>query len=137
MAFANILFLVALAAVCGAAIVRGGQDERFAAFGVAAASFLSPIVTAHSYAGPELGLVLIDIGLFGILGWIALRSKAFWPIWTAGFQLCSLAGHLAAAKSQIMVPAAYAETLIIWSYAVMVALLMGTLLEGRRHHGRG
>ncbi len=137
MTVASILFLVALAVVCGTAMWWGGQDERLAAFGIAAASFLSPIVTARNYAGPEVGLVLIDVGLFVVLAWIALRSRAFWPMWTAGFQLCTLAGHLAAAKSRFMVPAAYAETLVIWSYAVMAALLVGTLLEGRRRHGRG
>jgi hypothetical protein len=132
-----ILFLATLLCVCGIAFWRGGQDERLAATAVAVAAFLSPFAQARSYAGPEFGLMIVDVGLFLALAAIALRSRAFWPMWAAGFQLCILAGHFAAAKSNAMVPAAYAETLIIWSYAVLATLLVGTLVEGRQHHGRG
>ncbi len=137
MALFDYLFAAALIAICGTAAWRGGQDERLAAGAIAVAAILSPIVSARHFDGPELSLVLVDLGLFATLGAIALRSRAFWPIWAAGFQLCTLAGHFAAAKSGSMVPAAYAETLAIWSYAVMTSLLVGTLLEGHRNHGRG
>jgi hypothetical protein len=136
MTFVGLFFLVALLVVCGTAVARGGPDERVAAGAVAVATIVSPFVKSQNYAGPELGLVLVDVALFVSLAAIAMRSRAFWPIWAAGFQLCGLAGHLAAAKSNSMVPAAYAETLAIWSYAVIATLLAGTLLEGRRHHGR-
>lgn len=132
-----ILYLAFLVCVCGTAFWRGGQDERWAAIAVAVAAFLSPLAQTRSYAGPEFGLMVVDVGLFLALAAIALRSRAFWPMWAAGFQLCSLAGHLAAAKSNAMVPAAYAETLVIWSYAVMGTLLVGTLVERRQRHGRG
>lgn len=135
--FFDYLFGAALVAICATTLWRGGQDERLAAGAIAIAAILSPLVTARRYDGPETFLVLVDLGLFLALAAIALRSRAFWPIWAAGFQLCTLAGHVAAAKSSAMVPAAYAETLAIWSYAVMAALLIGTLLEGQRRHGRG
>jgi hypothetical protein len=131
----DVLFLVVLGAVCGTAAWRGGQDERLAAGAIAAAAFLSPFVSARGFV--KLGVVLVDIGLLIVLGAVALRSRSFWPIWATGFQLCTLAGHFAAAKSSVMVPAAYAETLAIWSYAVMASLLVGTLVEAQRHHGRG
>ena len=137
MSFASLFFVCALVTVFGVAMWRGGADERVAAVGIAAAAILSPLVRVNDYSGPEPGLVIVDIGLFLLFGFIAMRSKAFWPMWTAGFQLCTLAGHLAAAKSSAVVPAAYVETLVIWSYAVMLGLLVGTLAEGHRRHGRG
>jgi hypothetical protein len=70
--------------------------------------------------------------LFAALATIALQSRAFWPMWAAGLQLGALAVHLAAAKMPAMVPAAYAETLAIWSYAVLGALALGTWWEARR-----
>jgi hypothetical protein len=133
----HILFLATLLCVCGIAFWRGGQDERWAAIAVAVAAFLSPFAQTRAYSGLELGLVMVDAGLFVALAAIARRSRAFWPMWAAGLQLCSLAGHFAAAKSNAMVPAAYAETLIIWSYAVLATLLVGTLVEGQQRHGRG
>jgi hypothetical protein len=107
-----------------------------AAVAVAVATFVSPFFDGGGFSGPELGLVLVDSGLFAALAFIALRSRAFWPMWAAGFQLCTLAGHMAAAKSSTMLPAAYADTLVIWSYAVMASLFAGTLMEGRVHRGR-
>lgn len=133
----TVLFILTLLIVCSTAFARGGRDERTAAAAIVIAAFLSPLVTSHGYAGPEVGLVIVDGGLFLVLALVAMRSKAFWPMWAAGFQLCALAGHLAAAKSSVIVPAAYVETLIIWSYAVLVGLFAGTFLEGRHHHGRG
>lgn len=131
-----IIFVIAVIAVCGFVAWRGGPDERIAASAIALAAFASPFVKARGYAGLELGLVLVDLGLFITLSAIALRSRAFWPMWAAGFQLCGLAGHLAAAKSTSIVPAAYAETLAVWAYAVMASLVVGTLMEGQQRHGR-
>jgi hypothetical protein len=36
-----------------------------------------------------------------------------------------------------MMPAAYADTLAIWSYAVMASLAVGIFIEGQERHGRG
>jgi hypothetical protein len=134
--FAGLFFLFALLAVCVTAMVKGGQDERTAAIAFAVAAFVSPLVDARRFSGPAIGLILIDSILFVIICIIAMRSRSFWPMWAAGFQMCTLAGHLAAAKSPTMLPAAYADTLVIWSYAVMVTLALGTILEGQERHGR-
>jgi cytochrome bd-type quinol oxidase subunit 2 len=134
---AFLLFVSAMLAVCSLAVLRGGQDERIAAIGIAAAAVMTPLMTAHGFAGPEMGIVLVDIALFLVLATIAMRSRSFWPLWAAGFQLCGLAGHLAAAKSPEMLPAAYAETLAIWSYAVMTSLAVGAVVEGRADRGHG
>lgn len=136
MTLAAILFVMTLIMVCALVAWRGGFDERMAAAAITLASFLSPLVSVNGYVGIELGVVIVDAGLFFALAAISLRSRAFWPMWAAGFQLCALAGHLAAAKSHAMVPAAYAETLAIWSYAVILTLLLGTLFESGVRHGR-
>ncbi len=133
---AFIVFVAALLLVCAFAALRGGADERLAATAIAIAAVTSPLVPSHGFAGPELGIVLVDAGVFVVLAGIAMRSRAFWPMWAAGFQLCALAGHLAASQSPTMLPAAYADTLAIWSYAVIVTLALGTIVEGQERHGR-
>jgi hypothetical protein len=133
---AYFIFITAQLAVCALAAFRGGRDERLAATALALAAVLSPMVLSHGFAGPEAGILLVDAALFAALSAIAMRSKAFWPIWAAGFQLCALAGHLAASHSPKMLPATYADTLAIWSYAVMVTLALGTIVEGQERHGR-
>lgn len=133
---AYFIFILVLVTVFALAIVLGGREERLAALALALAAILSPMVLSHGFAGPEVGVVLVDAALFATLAGIAMRSRSFWPMWASGFQLCALAGHLAAAKSPSMLPAAYADTLAIWSYAVMVTLGAGILVERQERRGR-
>lgn len=131
-----ILFAALLLSTLALAWRRGGRDERLAALALIGGAVLTPLAQLRGFAGPEFGIVLVDALLFAALAAIALRSRAFWPIWAAGFQLGALAVHLAAAKMPDMLPAAYAATLIIWSYPVVVAVAMGSWLEGRGSAGR-
>lgn len=132
MTVAKILFLVALFGSIAVAVRYGGRDERTGAFALLAAAVLTPILVQHSYAGPEYGIVMVDALLFMALLGIAMGSRAFWPVWAAGFQLVALAVHLAAAATPSILPAVYAEALAIWSYPVLGALAVGTYAEVRR-----
>ena len=116
---------------------KGGRDERLAAMALLAAAFASIFLQSHRYSSPEMTVVFVDIGLFAALLGIALMSRSFWPIWAAGFQLCAVAVHLAAAKSPSMLPATYADALAIWTFPVLGALILGTWHEGRMRHGNG
>lgn len=125
-----ILFAGLLVGTLAFAWYRGGRDERLGALALVGGAILTPLAQLKGFAGPELGIVLVDGLLFLALGAIALRSRAFWPLWAAGFQLGALAVHLAAAQMPGILPAAYATTLVIWSYPVVVAVLLGTWFEG-------
>lgn len=124
------LFAALLLATLALAWRRGGRDEWLAALALLGGAILTPLAQHRGFAGPEHGIVLVDILLFVALTAIALRSRAFWPLWAAGFQLGALAVHLAAAQMPGILPAAYATTLVIWSYPVVVAVLLGTWFEG-------
>lgn len=132
----QILFLSALGVAVFVAFWHGGRDERAAAIALLAATAITPVALSHGYASPEFGVVIVDLAVFAILAMIALRSQAFWPMWAAGFQLCALSVHLAAAQMPHMMPAAYAETLAIWSYPVLAALGFGTWFEAGNRHGQ-
>lgn len=136
-------FVVAMLTTCSLAILYGGRDERLGAIALATASIVTTILSASSYGnaerfsgGAELGMMLVDIALFFALAAIAMRSRAFWPMWAAGFHLCALAVHVVAATSPHMLPAVYAESLALWSYPVIAALGFGTWFEARMSHGR-
>lgn len=136
MSFLFFLFITATVSSLVLAWWLGGRDERLAATILAAAAVLSPFVQSHSYSSPEFGIVAVDVVLFLALLGIAMISRAFWPIWAAGFQLCAVAVHFAAAKSPVMLPATYAEALAIWTFPVLGALIAGTWLEAKaRRHG--
>jgi len=132
----QLLFLTALGTTLAVVFWRGGREERAAAFALMAATALTPIALTHGYTSPEIGVILIDLALFTALAIIALKSVVFWPMWAAGFQLCALSVHMAAAQMPLMLPAAYAETLVIWSYLVLAALGLGTWFEAGKRHGQ-
>ncbi len=129
-----ILFAAVLIAALVLAWRCGGRDERLAAVALLGGAVLTPLAQLRGFAGPELGIVLVDALLFVALAAIALRSRAFWPLWAAGFQLGAIAVHLAAAQMPSILPAAYAATLIIWSYPVVVAVALGSWFEGQGRH---
>jgi hypothetical protein len=131
----QILFGLVLAGVILTALALGGRDERSAAVAIILATLVTPFVQSGGYAATEIGVVLVDLGLFLVLAALALRSARFWPMWAAGFQLGALAVHAAAARLPHILPAVYAETLVIWSYPVLGALALGTWLEARDRHG--
>ena len=133
---AFIFFLITMLAVCGFAILRGGNDERLGAVALGAAAILSPVALASDWSRPEAGIILVDVGLLAALLLLALRSAAFWPLWATGFQLCAVAVHIVALISPSLLPAAYAETLALWAYPVLASLALGTWFEGEVHHGR-
>lgn len=133
---AFVFFLISMLGVCAYAVLKGGRDERIGAIALAAAAIGSPLAVSHQWGGPELGVIVVDLGLLAALMVLALKSRAFWPMWAAGFQACAVAVHLVAARSPNMLPAVYAETLAVWAYPVLAALAAGTWLEARVTHGR-
>jgi len=136
MTFLQILFLATLFGSIGMAIGKGGREERIAATAIIAATLGTPLAQQQAFVGIEAGILLVDSLLLMVLGWLALTSRSFWPLWAAGFQLGSLVVHMTAGWAPHILPAAYAETLVIWSYPVLGALLVGSWLEApRRLHG--
>ncbi len=133
----QLVFLTFMFAAIGVALSFGGRDERIAAVFIMMAAILTPVLENARYTTPEMGVLIVDLSLFIGLGWIALRSTRFWPMWAAGLQLGALFVHLAAAKVPELSPGAYFETLLIWSYAVLAALALGAWIEVRGRRNRG
>lgn len=129
-------FIFVLVGAILTALLKGGRDERLAAIAIMVAALVTPFVRTHNYTTAEFGIVMVDFALFLALAAIAMRSTSFWPMWAAGFQLGALAVHAAAARLPNILPAVYAETLVIWSYPVLGALALGTWLEYRQRHGQ-
>lgn len=128
------LSLIGLAAVlgsCGVALKWGGIDEQFASIAFLVATGASWLFTSVEYSGTEMVVLIIDLALLGCLVVIALRSDRFWPMWAAAFQLVGTTVHLASMTETGDYAWAYAIGLIFWSYPVLIALGVGTWLEGR------
>lgn len=132
MSASQIIFIAYLFVTTAVALRFGGRDERVTAIVLIAAAFGTPLLVWHGYTGPEVGVILVDLVLFGFLLQTALRSSAFWPLWATGFQLGAVTVHMAAYYLPHLKPLAYADTLVLWSYPVLAALAIGAWSESRR-----
>lgn len=121
----------ALITSVGLAWTIGGRDERIAAAGFVLATLVTPVVNRAAYHQTESGVLLVDLMLLAGLIVLALRSDRFWPMWAAAFQLVGTTVHFASMAETGDYAWAYAVGLIFWSYPVMLALGLGTWLEGR------
>ncbi len=129
--FLQLLGLAALAGSCGVAWRWGGRDERLAAFGFLLATLVSRLIDGSNFGHTQIGVMAVDAALLACLVALALRSDRFWPMWAAAFQLVGTTVHLASMVETGDFAWAYAVGLIFWSYPVMLALAVGTWLEGR------
>lgn len=109
---------------------HGGRDEQIAAAAFIIATLVTRLFHA-TYAHVELSVLAVDCTLLAGLMALALTSDRFWPMYAAAFQLLGTVVHVASMTETGNFSWAYAVALIFWSYAVLVALLVGTLLEGR------
>lgn len=94
-------FLFTFAICTGYALIRGGPPERL----VAITLFIAAAVTATVAAGErpfhdrELGIMVVDLALFGAVLTVAMRAERFWPLWMAallGFGVLLQGAYLAA-----------------------------------------
>ncbi len=123
-----------LVAVCAYAFVRGRLDERLAAGICIAATFATNLVytPVGSYAGIEIGVLVVDsLALLGFI-FIALRTDRFWPLWVAGLQLTTLIAHLFKAIDLELIPQVYAAAARFWVYPIFLIIVIGTWRSHRR-----
>ena len=129
------IFWAILLGTCGFALWLGRSDERT----VAAVCLLATIATQfvipppqERYSYLDLELVLIDLVVLGAFVAVALRSDRFWPLWISGLQLTISISHVLKAIDQDLLPRAYAAAAVLWSYPILMIIVVGTLRGHQR-----
>ena len=114
---------------------RGKVDERLAASICAIGSIATVLVRSPGspyYANVETGVLTIDFVALAAFVLLALRSRRFWPLWVAGFQLTSVLAHFLKAVHWNMIPEVYAAAERFWIYPIFLAIVVGTWRSRRR-----
>ena len=140
MPFVNYLFLLLLVACCGYALLAGGAPERIGAALYALAclsSFLVVSAPQLRFRNLEVGIFIIDLLLFACFVVLALGARRFWPIWVTALCGLGVMGHLATWAGPEQIPWAYAVILSIWSYPILMLLVIGTAAHRRRLKSHG
>jgi hypothetical protein len=130
--------LIFVIGATGYALWRGGRPERVCGAAMLAAWLISPYVVArHDWVDPQWALAAIDFSLFALLFWYALRSDRYWPMWAAALLGLGVLMHITMVVDPRIIPKAYLTANVIWSYLVVLALVVGTAVEVRRPHRSG
>jgi hypothetical protein len=111
------------------AFLRGRGDERAAASVCVVATVASVLVNSpltRRFGTVELGVMVVDLAALAAFTAIALRTKRFWPLWVAGFQLTSTFAHALKAIHFSLVPQVYAAAERLWVYPIFLAIIVGT-----------
>jgi len=126
-------FILLVAVSCLYAAIRGGAPERITALLLLTAFILSLLLRSPhgSYTHVEVGIFLVDVGLFAALYLLSILSTRFWPIWMSGMQGVEVLAHCAILAPPVT-PFAYAVMIDFWGYPMSVLLIVAT----RRHRLR-
>jgi hypothetical protein len=117
------------------AFLAGEKPERTGAallIGATALSWVAFRLSHMHYSAAEIGVFAVDCALLLGLCILALRADRYWPIFAAGFQGVGVLTHLAMLTGTAIAPLAYAHALNIWSYLVILSLVLGTAAVRRR-----
>ena len=122
-----VLYNALLIGACGYAWLRGRRDERIAAVVCVVASFASLLLlTRLRFSDVELGIFGVDVTVLVAFVAVALRSERFWPLWVSGLQLTSTVPHALKLVDPGLMPFAYAAAETIWSYPILIIIVVGT-----------
>lgn len=134
-----IFYWALLLFIFGYACWRGRREERIAASACVVATIVTVFVippVRERYLAMDASQLAIDIAMLATFVAIALRSDRFWPLWVAGLQLTMSLSHLMKAIDSELIPRAYAAAAVLWSYPILIVILVGTWRTSLRNRHR-
>lgn len=120
-------------AVCALSVWRGRDDERLASGGFLACWALTLVVFRARSEDTQWAVLAIDVGLMGLVGWIAMRSRRFWPLMVAALQLLTLGVALSKSLDTRISAWAYLTASLAFQYLALLAIGYGAITAPRRY----
>ena len=132
----NIVVYQLLLLACWAyALMRGGTPERMGTTILVAGSYLTLAAASAFQIGfrsVEVGILIVDLLCSVAFLALALRADRFWPLWVAALQVVGTAVHAARFVDPDIVGRTYAFMLAIWSYPMILLMIIGTWRHRQR-----
>jgi hypothetical protein len=113
--------------VCGLALWKGGLDERLAAGGFILSWIGTLALRDPTWRNTQWGGLVVDACFLVLLVGIALRSRRYWPMFMAAFQLLGVITYCAHLADNKIAAWTYASATIIWTDLCLLALLVGAI----------
>ncbi|MDP3661167.1 hypothetical protein [Phenylobacterium sp.] len=120
------LWWVAICGVCANAGWRGGPSERIGAAAIFVGWMIAVLLPDDQWLHLRWTTTVVDILVFAVLIWLALRSDRYWPICAAAFQLLAVVTHVAQMLDRTLGNWVYYSAGVLWGYLLLVPLAVGT-----------
>jgi uncharacterized membrane protein (UPF0136 family) len=121
-----LLFGLALTiGTCASAFWKGGREEQIVAGGLLMSWAVTIALRDRSWAGTQWSAFVADACLLVLLMAISMRTRRYWPLAAAAFQLLCVVTHVGRMIDPGVGGWAYATAQVIWSQLVFVALGVG------------
>lgn len=114
-----------LGVVCLLSLAYGRWEERTAAAALVIDSTITVLFRDTRWIGPQWTEFSVDVAYLAILVFIALKSRRYWPMFAAGFQLLSIMTHTIRMVDPQVNGWTYVTAMIMWTYLIMYAILFG------------
>lgn len=112
-------------ALCLFAIWRGGLEERLAAANLWLNTTATHLLRDYSWPQVQPAGFVADVLSLVLLLAIALRSRKYWPLAAAAFQLLMVITHIAKLIDPDIGQWSYLTAIVIWTHLLNVALGVG------------
>lgn len=119
---------------------RGGAPERLTGLALLVAALATRIfyvIGTRMFMNVEIGIMIVDVVLLVVMIAITLHADRFWPAWVTALHALGAGAHLARAISPDVIRLAYAVLSVVWSYPIVLLLVIGTMRHSRRVRSRG
>jgi Flp pilus assembly pilin Flp len=105
----------------------GRRTERIAAAALFVQLVTSSLLNHRHAFDPEYGVLAADAAVLIVYAVLAFGTNRRWTLWATAFQALAVLTHIARMIDPTLDRWAYLTTTILWGYAVLAALLVGTL----------
>lgn len=125
--------------VLGVALWRGEKPERIVAGGKLVSMFATPLVQGQQdTVYTDLAFMAVDVGIFALVLWVALRFNRWWAQFCAAFHLIMVGIHIIKSTRPETSQFVYVTAEVVFSYFTLWALAAGIVaLEIRRFRETG
>lgn len=123
-----ILFWVMTLSACGYAAFLGGWEGKWTTALIVSATFgtfISEAVINLNWRQTNSLVFAVDLAMLVGMYVIAVKSRRWWPLWVAAFQLNSVAAHLATVLSPAFSAAVYNGFEGLWAFPGQILMVYG------------
>jgi len=135
-----ILFWLLCLTCCVYAVMQGGWEGKAVTIIVlvatAATLASNRLLDVHWYRTNHVMLV-VDLATFAALFLVAARSRCWWPVWFAAFQLNTVAAHVATIISPAFNALTYRGYEGLWAIPCLLVMVFGIYRDRERKVDHG